>query len=93
MIITLDYMRVCFFPQTDFRDFPAELRQAISLARRMQDPLLEFCQLCTADQDLACLKLHPTQVSEPAMRVLALKSFLVAVKHQHYQESCSNMSL
>ncbi|XP_078492453.1 transcription elongation factor SPT6 [Ciona intestinalis] len=47
--------------QADFRDFPVELRQAISLARRLQDPMLEFSQLCTADQDLMCLKLHPLQ--------------------------------
>ncbi|XP_076825036.1 transcription elongation factor SPT6-like [Clavelina lepadiformis] len=47
--------------QSDFRDFPAELRQAISLARRMLDPMLEFSQLCTSEQDLLCLKLHPLQ--------------------------------
>lgn len=48
--------------QADFRDFPVELRQAISLARRMQDPLLEFSQLCTTEEDLLCLKLHTLQV-------------------------------
>nr|CAB3266713.1 transcription elongation factor SPT6 [Phallusia mammillata] len=47
--------------QTDFRHFPNELRQAISLARRLQDPLLEFSQLCTTDEDLSCLKLHSLQ--------------------------------
>ena len=31
--------------EQDFREFPSVLRQAVSLARRMQDPLTEFCQL------------------------------------------------
>ncbi|XP_039266664.1 transcription elongation factor SPT6-like isoform X1 [Styela clava] len=47
--------------ETDFRDYPVELRQAVSLARRMQDPMLEFSQLCSQDDDLMCLKFHPLQ--------------------------------
>jgi len=46
---------------TAFREYPSELRQAISLARRVQDPLLEFSQLCSVDEDILCLKLHPLQ--------------------------------
>ncbi|KFM83043.1 Transcription elongation factor SPT6, partial [Stegodyphus mimosarum] len=33
--------------ENDFRDYPPLLRQAISLARRLQDPLMEFSQMCT----------------------------------------------
>lgn len=45
----------------EFRDYPELLRQAISLSRRMQDPLVEFSQLCTADEEILCLKFHPLQ--------------------------------
>src|SRR5690625_6829846 len=44
---------------TDFHNYPLKLRQAISLARRLQDPLLEFSQLCSADEEILCLKYHP----------------------------------
>ncbi|XP_065172067.1 transcription elongation factor SPT6 isoform X2 [Atheta coriaria] len=47
--------------ETDFREFPELLRQAISLARRMQDPLVEFSQLCTSDEELLSLRYHPLQ--------------------------------
>lgn len=45
----------------DFPDFPPLLRQAVSLARRLQDPLLEFSQLCNADDEVLNLRLHPLQ--------------------------------
>lgn len=45
----------------EFRDYPILLRQAISLARRMQDPLIEFSQLCTVDEEILCLRYHPLQ--------------------------------
>lgn len=51
--------------ESDFRDYPLLLRQAISLARRMQDPLVEFSQLCTPDEEIFCLKYHPLQDSVP----------------------------
>lgn len=51
--------------ENDFRDYPLLLRQAISLARRMQDPLVEFSQLCTPDEEIFCLKYHPLQDSVP----------------------------
>ncbi|KAG8195803.1 hypothetical protein JTE90_004806 [Oedothorax gibbosus] len=47
--------------EADFRDYPPLLRQAISLGRRLQDPLVEFSQLCTPDEDILCLKYHPLQ--------------------------------
>lgn len=47
--------------ENDFRDYPHLLRQAISIARRMQDPLIEFSQLCTSDEEILCLRYHPLQ--------------------------------
>ncbi|KFM65277.1 Transcription elongation factor SPT6, partial [Stegodyphus mimosarum] len=47
--------------ENDFRDYPPLLRQAISLARRLQDPLMEFSQMCTPDEEILCLKYHPLQ--------------------------------
>ncbi|XP_065201238.1 transcription elongation factor SPT6 [Planococcus citri] len=47
--------------ENDFRDYPILLRQAISLARRMQDPLVEFSQLCTNDDEILCLRYHALQ--------------------------------
>ncbi len=47
--------------EQDFRHYPKVLRQAISLARRMQDPLVEFSQLCGADNEILCLRYHPLQ--------------------------------
>ncbi|XP_012270306.1 transcription elongation factor SPT6 [Orussus abietinus] len=45
----------------EFRDYPELLRQAISVARLLQDPLVEFSQLCTADEEILCLKYHSLQ--------------------------------
>ncbi|XP_069767322.1 transcription elongation factor SPT6 isoform X2 [Narcine bancroftii] len=47
--------------ENDFRDYPPLLRQAVSLARRVQDPLVEFTQVCSSDEDIVCLKFHPLQ--------------------------------
>uniref|UniRef100_A0AAR2LXK0 Transcription elongation factor spt6 n=1 Tax=Pygocentrus nattereri TaxID=42514 RepID=A0AAR2LXK0_PYGNA len=47
--------------ETDFRDYPPLLRQAVSVARKIQDPLVEFAQVCSSDEDILCLKLHPLQ--------------------------------
>ena len=47
--------------QADFQQFPALVRQAISLGRRLLDPLIEFSQLCTPDEEVLCLKYHPLQ--------------------------------
>lgn len=48
--------------QSDFRDYPELLRQAISLARKMQDPLIEYSQLCNGDEEILSLRFHPLQV-------------------------------
>lgn len=45
----------------DFREYPMVLRQAISIARRLQDPLVEYSQLCTADEEILCLRYHRMQ--------------------------------
>jgi len=45
----------------EFPSFPPLLRQAISLGRRLLDPLIEFSQLCTPDEEILCLKYHPLQ--------------------------------
>ncbi|KAJ0061685.1 hypothetical protein NL108_005822, partial [Boleophthalmus pectinirostris] len=47
--------------ETDFRDYPPLLRQAVSIARKIQDPLVEYAQVCSTDEDILCLKLHPYQ--------------------------------
>ncbi|XP_069471429.1 transcription elongation factor SPT6 [Ambystoma mexicanum] len=47
--------------ETEFRDYPPILRQAVSIARRIQDPLVEFSAVCGAEEDIMCLKLHPLQ--------------------------------
>ena len=47
--------------EADFPDYPPLLRQAISLARRVQDPLLEFSQLCNSDDEVLNLRFHPLQ--------------------------------
>ncbi len=49
--------------EQEFREFPPVLRQAVSLARRMQDPLIAFSQLCGTDNEILCLKYHPLQDS------------------------------
>ena len=45
----------------DFSDYPPLLLQSISVARKMQDPLLEFSQLCNPDDEILNLRFHPLQ--------------------------------
>ncbi|CAG0916226.1 unnamed protein product, partial [Notodromas monacha] len=47
--------------QEEMPKFPKVLREAVSIARRLQNPLLEYVQLCTHDDEILCLKLHPLQ--------------------------------
>ncbi|KAL4223178.1 Transcription elongation factor SPT6 [Mactra antiquata] len=47
----------------EFREYPPVLRHAVCVARRLQDPLIEFAQLCNQDDDILCLKYHPMQDS------------------------------
>ena len=35
--------------------------ESISIARRLQDPLVEFSQLCGTEKDILCLRFHPMQ--------------------------------
>ena len=56
--------------KTEFPDFPDLLRQAVSLARRLQDPLTEFSQLCSADEEILCLKYHYLQDHLPKDELL-----------------------
>ena len=55
---------------TDFHNYPPLLRQAISIARRLQDPLIEFSQLCTADEEILCIKYHSLQEHLPKDELL-----------------------
>lgn len=48
--------------QMDFPEYPVLLREAISVARRLRDPLTELSQLCNLDEDLLCVHFHPMQV-------------------------------
>ena len=45
----------------DFREYPQVLKEAVSIARRLQDPLVEFSQLCGPENDILCLRYHPMQ--------------------------------
>ena len=45
----------------DFREYPNILRQAVSIARRMQDPLIEFSQLTGPENEITSLRYHPMQ--------------------------------
>ncbi|KAL0973192.1 hypothetical protein UPYG_G00200120 [Umbra pygmaea] len=47
--------------EADFRDYPPLLRQAVSVARKIQDPLVEYAQVCSSDDDILCLNWHPLQ--------------------------------
>lgn len=47
--------------ENEFREYPHLLREAISIARLMQDPLTEYSQLCNNDEEIMCLKYHPLQ--------------------------------
>ncbi|KAK8722073.1 hypothetical protein OTU49_012465 [Cherax quadricarinatus] len=47
--------------EADFLDYPLLLRQAVSIGRRVQDPLIEFSQLCNTDEEILNLKFHSLQ--------------------------------
>lgn len=46
------------------------MRQAVSLARKIQDPLVEYSQLCTADEEILCLRYHTLQDQLPKEELL-----------------------
>ncbi|XP_077995239.1 transcription elongation factor SPT6-like isoform X2 [Glandiceps talaboti] len=47
--------------ESEYREYPTYLRQAVSIARRLQDPMIEFSRLCNSDEDILCLRMHPLQ--------------------------------
>lgn len=47
--------------QRDHPTMPVLARQALGLARRLQDPALEFAAAHNQDEDLLCVQLHPNQ--------------------------------
>lgn len=52
------------------------LRQAISIARKMQDPLIEYSQLCNGDEEILSLRFHPLQeqiLKEELLEALCLE--------------------
>ncbi len=67
--------------ETEFRKYPSLLRQAISAARRLQDPLVEVARLCNPDEDLMCLKFHPMQdaVSREELQEALRQEFIYRV--------------
>ncbi|XP_055909198.1 transcription elongation factor SPT6 [Eupeodes corollae] len=54
----------------DFREYPTLLKQAVSLARKMQDPLVEYSQLCGPDEEILCLRYHSLQEQIPKEELL-----------------------
>ncbi|XP_058416248.1 transcription elongation factor SPT6 isoform X2 [Diceros bicornis minor] len=67
--------------EAEFRDYPPVLRQAVSLARRIQDPLIEFAQVCSSDEDILCLKFHPLQILKQNNTRLESRTQLVTMCH------------
>lgn len=49
----------------EFNDFPPLLLQAISNARKLNDPLGEYSKLCGPDNDILCLRFHSLQDDLP----------------------------
>ena len=46
---------------TEFHDYPELLREAVSISRRLMDPLMEFSQMFNTDDEILCLKFHLLQ--------------------------------
>uniref|UniRef100_A0A1I8JEX7 Transcription elongation factor spt6 n=1 Tax=Macrostomum lignano TaxID=282301 RepID=A0A1I8JEX7_9PLAT len=51
--------------------YPEILRQSVSVARRLQDPLVELAGLVNADEDILCLRMHPMQDAVPRDQLLS----------------------
>ena len=62
LVLPLVFLLMLLLFQNEFREYPALLRHAVSLGRRIQDPLTEFAALCVEEDELLCLRLHPYQV-------------------------------
>lgn len=50
---------------SEFPEFPPLLLQAISNARKLNDPLSEYAKLCTPDDDILCIRFHTLQDDIP----------------------------
>lgn len=57
--------------KTEFPEFPPLLLQAISNARKLNDPLSEYSKLCTQDNDILCIRFHSLQDDLPKDDFLA----------------------
>ncbi|CAB4018053.1 Transcription elongation factor SPT6 [Paramuricea clavata] len=69
--------------ETEFREYPAILRRAISVGRRIQDPVAEFSGLCVDEEELLCLRLHPRQNLIPKEELLSsLRTVFVSVVNE-----------
>lgn len=55
---------------SDFKEYPTLLKQAVSLCRKIQDPLLEYSQLCGPDEEIMCLRYHSLQDQLPKEELL-----------------------
>lgn len=49
----------------EFPEFPPLLLQAVSNARKLNDPLSEYAKLCDPDNDILCIRFHPLQDDLP----------------------------
>eukprot|EP00771_Trimastix_marina_P001044 gnl/Trimastix_PCT/2089.p1 GENE.gnl/Trimastix_PCT/2089~~gnl/Trimastix_PCT/2089.p1 ORF type:complete len:1618 (-),score=369.71 gnl/Trimastix_PCT/2089:90-4475(-) len=47
--------------ETEFRDYPLPLRQAISIGRRLLEPMAEICALFNPQKEILCMRLHSLQ--------------------------------
>ncbi|KAH7696935.1 SH2 domain-containing protein, partial [Aphelenchoides avenae] len=56
--------------QDEMPMYPPVLRESICLARCLLDPLVEFCHLCNAEDDILFVKFHPLQDEIPKQDVL-----------------------
>ncbi|CAL8137322.1 unnamed protein product [Orchesella dallaii] len=54
----------------DLPEYPLLLKEAVSLGRRLLDPLLEFTQLCNNDEEILCMRFHPLQDHLPKEELL-----------------------
>jgi len=61
----LKSLRSCYkhFIKDEFPEYPELLLEAISISRRLQDPLMEFCALfASPEEEIYSLKMHILQV-------------------------------
>ncbi|CAJ0578676.1 unnamed protein product, partial [Mesorhabditis spiculigera] len=47
--------------KNEFPEYPVILREAVSLARYVADPMVELCHLWNDEEDILCMQMHPLQ--------------------------------